>query len=792
MKKISLCFLSMIISSLPLSAQETVHLPFEYKGTKGKFVVEYYTDNIFNIAFEPYGYQRNEKISEASILRPISVDAHVRHSDSVVVLTVKQTTFEFSPTSVTINGEIKITDAYSNDEFVGFQFNSPDNEMFFGGGSRALPLNRRGHRFNLHNAPWYSYEENSGNLNYSVPFITSSKGYGLFFDNPASGYIDICATTPNVVDYAVKSGKLNCFIIFGSDPAAILHNYHLLTGNQPLPPKWVLGNIMSRFGYTSQAQVDSIVAAMQKAKIGLDAVIIDLFWFGDSIKNSIGNLDWMNKRKWPHPEKMIADLKKQHINTVLITEPYVVTGSVNFQKSRPYHATDANGKPYLITEFYFGNGGLLDLFRNDAQDWFWSYYKKQMDKGVEGWWGDLGEPETHPAAIHHNLKDLGFNRLFKADEVHNYFGHIWTKFLYEKFSIHYPEKRLFSLNRSGFAGTQRYNIFPWSGDVARTWGGFRAQPGVMLGMSVSGIPYMHSDAGGFAGGEGDNELYVRWLQFAVFSPILRPHGTALYEKDPLAFSYPSEAALIPEPYRSFAKNAIDLRYKMLPYNYTLSYLQTTKSQPLAAPLYYYFPNDQKVWAIEDQYMWGENILVAPVFHKNEDSRKIYLPAGTQWYRWNSAEPIIGGTETTEIVSLNNIPLFVKEGSFIPLAKGKDFKNTTTAGNNKLELHYYPASTNTSFTLFDDDGASKSSLTNQEFELIQFSGISNNKIEITVESNGGHFRGKPAVRNFSFVIHTDKNITHLTVNGHATKFVTGKQSVRFDTPFNSEKLVIELY
>ncbi len=782
----------MIVSSLQLSAQQSVNLPFEFEAGKGKFVVEYYADNIFNISFLPYGYQRNEKISDAVIIKPVAIAATLQHFDSVSLLTVNKTTFAFSANSLTVNnGKMKLSDAYSSEDFSGFRFTCDEDEKFFGGGSRALPLNRRGQKFNLHNAPWYSYEENSGNLNYSVPFVTSSKGYGLFFDNPASGYMDICASSPHVFEYATKAGKLNFYLILGDEPAAILNSYHTLTGNQPLPPKWVLGNIMSRFGYTSQAQIDSVVAAMKKDGIGLDAVIIDLFWFGDSIKNSIGNLDWMNKRKWPHPEKMIADLKKQQINTVLITEPYVVTGSVNFQKSRPFHATDANGKPYLITEFYFGNGGLLDLFRKDAQDWFWSFYKKQMDKGVEGWWGDLGEPETHPAAVHHNLKDLGFERLFKAEEVHNYFGHIWTKFLFEKFAKEYPDKRLFSLNRSGFAGTQRYNIFPWSGDVARTWGGFRAQPGVMLGMSVSGIPYIHSDAGGFAGGNGDNELYVRWLQFAVFSPVLRPHGTALYEKDPMAFSYPSEAALIPEPFKSFAKTAIDLRYKMLPYNYTLSYLQTTKSQPLAAPLYYYFPNDEKVWTMEDEYMWGENILVAPVFHKEEKWRKVYLPLGSNWYKWNTAHKFSGGTEQIDSLSLLEIPLYVKEGSFIPLAKGQSFKNTADAGNSKLEIHYYPGDKETTYTLFDDDGKSKSSLSKNQFELIRFSGQETGAITITVESNGGAFRGKPISREMNFVIHSNRKISQVQINGRKTAFQVSGNTIRFQTAFAAKKLNVKL-
>ena len=167
----------------------------------------------------------------------------------------------------------------------------------------------------------------------------------------------------------------------------------------------------------------------------------------------------------------------------------------------PYLAVDSSGKPYYLTDFYFGHGGLIDIFRNDAQQWFWQFYKKQMENGVEAWWGDLGEPEKHPSNLYHNLKDYGYKRLFNADEVHNIYGHTWTKMLYDYYAKEYPNKRLFYLNRSGFAGSQRYSIFPWTGDVSRSWSGLRAQLPILIGMSMSGVPYVHSDAGGFAGGK---------------------------------------------------------------------------------------------------------------------------------------------------------------------------------------------------------------------------------------------------------------------------------------------------
>ncbi len=213
---------------------------------------------------------------------------------------------------------------------------------------------------------------------------------------------------------------------------------------------------------------------------------------------------------------MIADFKKQGIKTITISEPYIIDTLENFKIASDLDilATDSLGNDYIDKQFYFGDGSLIDIFKPEAADWLWSKYKNQFEQGVAGLWGDLGEPESHPSDLFHVVG--------KADEVHNIYGHYWAKSIYDRFRRDYPDKRLFFLARSGYAGSQRFGMIPWSGDVSRSWGGLQAQLPAMLNMSMSGIPYMHSDAGGFALGEKDNELYTRWLQFAVFTPILRP------------------------------------------------------------------------------------------------------------------------------------------------------------------------------------------------------------------------------------------------------------------------------
>ena len=715
-----------------------------------------YPHNIYKLVYQPAGYKTNENVSDAVILKPLLRQAPVA-IDSNMTMTIPG----FKSTLVrTIKTELGY----------GFKISLAENERVYGGGERALPLNRRGYAFDLYNNPWYGYGEGADNLNFSVPFFISSAGYGIFFDNPSRGRVDIGKSDSTNFIASFFSGELNMFFIPGNNQAEILSNYHKLTGTQPLPPRWALGNFMSRFGYTSTKQAEDIAAEMKKQHIPFDAIIFDLFWFGDSIKQTMGNLQWVNKQKWPDPKGMISGFNKQHINSILITEPFILKSSLNYNNSKQFHAVDNWGKPYMLTDFYFGNGGLIDIFRNDAKDWFWKQHVPQMNNGVEAWWGDLGEPEKHPKDLYHNLKDMGFNRLFSADEVHNIYGHNWTKMLYEKYSKHYPDKRLFSLNRSGFAGSQRYNIFPWSGDVSRSWGGLRAQLPIMLGMSMSGIPYIHADAGGFAGGEADNELYTRWLQFAAFTPILRPHGTALFEVDKQAISYPSEPALIDTPYRDIVREYINLRYKLLPYIYTLAYKQAKEGTPLVAPLSYWFPGDSLAVNIENQYMFGENIMVAPVTEKDVTQQAVYLPGNVKWYnvtdmasgQYNgeAVENIetgrrILGRKSSRLsynaaAPLEKMPLFVREGSFIPVYDATRFSTTADLKSDTIHVYYYPSEKPSNTVLYFDDGADKNAMAKKAYDLVEIrsSGGDNNMVSVKYLVSG-KYKGKPVKRFIKF-------------------------------------------
>lgn len=715
---------------------------------EGCWSFELFGNDIIKTTFSPVNYTTDEQLSDAVIGKPYpahNVRIRRKHQqiafDDIASINFRNGKYHYNFHNATSD---VTAEYYTVNEFRGFRFKLDETERIFGGGERGLPMNRRGHGFSLYNAPAFSYSEGAENLNFSIPFVISSRGYGIFFDNPSRGYIDAGRKDGSVLEAGFTSGELTYYIINGKNTEEILRRYTALVGRQPLPARWVLGNLMSRFGYRSEEQLSGIIKKMRDEDFPIDAAILDLFWFGDSIRNTMGNLEFVNGEKWPDAPGMMQKMKADGINTVLITEPYFVMGTKGYADSKAFHALDSQRNSYTLTNFYFGFGGLIDIFRKDAQDWFWSKYKAMIEQGVSGWWGDLGEPETHPGDVYHDMKDFGHERLFAADEVHNIFGHYWNRMLSDKYREEYPDTRLFNLNRAGFAGSQRFSVFPWSGDVHRSWSGLRAQLPVMLGMSISGIPYIHADAGGFAGGTKDPELYTRWLQFAAFTPVFRPHGTALEELDRPEAHIESEPVFFPDPFKSIVRSYIKLRYQLLPYNYTLSYRQTREGAPLTRPMFYNDSSDPDLFEANDQYMWGENILVAPVLERGAIHRSVYLPKGI-WYRMTGNTKVKGGQRINEKVSIEQIPLYVKAGSFIP-TQHTSMKNTMDYTGHKLQVTYYPSADTSEYTMFDDNGKSRTSLEKGQYELLYFAAFPGEKCtRITVSSNQGSFEGKPSGR-----------------------------------------------
>ncbi|MFC4699141.1 TIM-barrel domain-containing protein [Glaciecola siphonariae] len=658
----------------------------------------------------------------------------------------------------------------------GFRFALDDTEQILGGGQRVLGMDRRGHRLPLYNKAHYGYSTQSNQMYYSLPAIMSSKNYIIAFDNSANGFLDIGHTENKVLQFEADAGRTSYIFTSGENPADLVRNFVQVTGKQPMVPRWALGNYASRFGYKTQQQTLDTINAFIDQDFPVDAVVLDLYWFGPDIKGHMGNLNW-HKPSFPEPEKMIAELKEKGVKTIMITEPFILSTSSQWQSAVDNKALAKNlaGKPRRF-DFYFGNTGLVDVFDTNAQDWFWQYYQALNEQGVAGWWGDLGEPEVHPGdSLHHFDGDW-----VTGDEIHNVYGHKWAQMVFERQQRARPNERPFIMMRSGFLGSQRYGMIPWTGDVERSWNGLKPQVELSLQMSLFGLAYTHSDLGGFAGGESfDAELYTRWMQYGVFQPVYRPHAQDNIAPEPVFHDQTTQDLV-----RPFVK----LRYQLLPYNYSLSMENSLSGLPMMRPLFLSFP-DADI-SRTDAYMWGDALLVSPVVSKDVREQSIALPKGVWFNFFGSHEQsrprsYTGGKTVTVPAPIDELPVLVKAGAFVPMVDA--MQNTQNYSTERLHVrHYTDASVRQSkYTMYEDDGENPESLSKGEYQRIEFSSERSDDLLSLKMTVNGAYTGAPDARRVMFKIYgLDVKPSTVNVNALDHEFTQKAKATDKNTDINA--------
>lgn len=736
----------------------------EVKTSDGTYRIKPYSDKIIETSFIPNGevFKPN---SHAVIKTPGKVNASVSKTATSISLVTNTITVVINkaPFRITYSNQGKVllsekTGYIKKDSTEILQFNLDNSEMLFGGGARALGMNRRGNRLALYNRAHYGYETRAELMNFCIPLVLSSKMYAVHFDNGAIGHLDLDSKKNNTLEYETISGRKTYQIIVGDTWEDLVANYTDLTGKQPMPARWILGNFSSRFGYHTQEEVEKTINRFQTDGIPVDAIILDLYWFGKTVQGTMGNLDW-DKDQFPNPEKMIADLKAKGVKTVLITEPFILTTSSKWQEAADQKVlvTDTSGKP-ATWDFYFGNTGVVDIFKPEGNQWFWNVYKRLINQGVGGMWGDLGEPEVFPSKV---VTAAG-----KADEVHNIYGHHWAKLIADGYKKEFPNQRPFILMRAGYSGSQRFGMMPWSGDVSRSWGGLQSQMEIALQMGMQGMAYIHSDLGGFAGDYFDNELYLRWLQYGVFNPIFRPHA-----QEDVA----SEVAYKDVHTKAKAKKAVELRYQLLPYNYTLAFENNQKGTPLMRPLFFEEPTNEKVLNEKESYFWGDAFLIKPITKAGVTATEVYFPKSNNWFDFYSGKKYVAGSTETVAVAETSIPTFVRGGSFVPMIE--TIQNTSKYSLDNFNLHFYFDDSVKSSTgkLYNDNGETPEAFEKGQYEILNFNSNNNGnilvlKLTATVGKN---------------YVSTDKNVTVVVHNLKAKRtFINGQETI-FKT--NNESL-----
>ncbi len=577
---------------------------------------------------------------------------------------------------------------------VNLVFDLKEDEVLMGTGERVVGMDRRGYKLPLYNKAHYGYSTHSEQMNYSLPAVMSDQKYILLFDNSAKGWLDLAKTHANTLEFSAEGGRASFIVATAQSYPSLIENYVGITGKQPMPARWALGNHASRFGYKTQQQVIDTINLYRELDIPVDSIILDLYWFGKDIKGHMGNLNW-DYEAFPEPEKMIQQLKEDGVKTTLITEPFVLKNSKRHDEAAQANALslDLAGNEIKYFDFYFGHTSLIDIFSNSGQKWFSQVYKELMEQGVTGVWGDLGEPEVHPHDMQHRLSEFGITA--GADEVHNVYGHQWADLVYNTIKQQQPNTRPFILMRSGFAGSQRFGLIPWTGDVSRSWGGLKPQVELSLQMGLLGLAYTHSDLGGFAGDNYDKEMYIRWLQYGVFQPIYRPHAQD---------SVPSEPVFHDKETQDIIREYIKLRYELLPYNYTLAYENTMTGMPLMRPMFFNDESNSELIAIADQFMWGNEFLVKPVTEAGLKQVDVLLPEGN-WFNYWTGEKYAGGNKVAFPVDLNTIPVLVKAGAIIPSVEAVKSTDDYSSQQLKLDFYFDPEVAESSAQMYEDDGMS---------------------------------------------------------------------------------------
>ncbi len=575
------------------------------------------------------------------------------------------------------------------------------DEQFFGLGEKSGPLNKRGRAYKMWNSDKPCYSPFEDPLYKSIPFFLSSYRYGIFFDNTYKSEFKFGTESQEYFSFEAPGGELIYYFIYGNDYKEILQQYAQLTGKPIMPPKWALGFSQSRGMYTNEALARSMAAEFRKRQIPCDIIYQDIGWV-----EGLQDFDW-RKDRYTDPKGMLSYLDSMGYKMIVSQDPVISQKNSRQWReadSLQYFTTDVRtGKSYDMPWPWGGNCGVVDFTKPEVADWWGNYQQKPINDGVRGFWTDMGEP----AWSNEEATDRLFmkHHLGMHDEIHNVYGFTWDKVVKEQFEKHNPNKRVFQMTRAAYAGLQRYT-FGWSGDagngnnVLEGWGQLAAQIPMSLSAGMGGIPFWATDISGYCGDIKDHkamaELYTRWMQFGVFNPLSRAHHEGNNAAEPWMFGEAAEDA---------CRSAIQLKYRLFPYIYTYSREAYDKGLPLMRPLFLEYPNDEQTFSENGAFLFGKELLVAPVVKKGATTKQVYLPEG-EWIDFNDGKTVYEGEQTIRYKApLATIPLFVKKGSIIPMMPVMNYIHEQKSYPLFFEVFPAAEGMEASFELYEDDGES---------------------------------------------------------------------------------------
>ncbi|NQY67937.1 MAG: DUF4968 domain-containing protein [Flavobacteriales bacterium] len=582
-----------------------------------------------------------------------------------------------------------------NIEFGGYYvYNSHvahENESFFGLGDKPTDFNLKGKRLRNWGSDTYGFEKSRDPLYKGIPFymgLNNSNGYGIFFDNTFDTHFDFGYENDSVASFWAHGGELNFYYIHGPNLIDVVERYAQLTGTHYLPPLWSLGYHQCKWSYYPESVVKSLTDKFRKKKIPCDAVYLDIEYM-----DGFRCFTW-DKESFPNPKRMIKELKESGFKTVVIIDPGIKIDNnywVYQEGIKGNHFCKRGDGALMKGNVWPGECNFPDFTNPKVRKWWATLFKEYVEIGVDGIWNDMNEPavfdiDTFPDDVRHDYD--GNNCSHR--KAHNIYGMQMVRATYEGLIKYQKNKRPFTISRSGYSGVQRYASV-WTGDNVATWEHLKIANIQCQRLSISGISFVGSDIGGFTGNP-NGELYTRWIQLGTFSPLFRTHSAG-DEADQEPWSYG-------EKYEEIVKKFIELRYQLLPYIYTAFWQCTTKGTPIIKPLVFLDQNDCDTHYREDEFGFGDNIVVCPISQPMVTGRKIYLPKGN-WYHYFTNQIFKGNQEVWVDCPLSSMPIFVKEGAVIP-----HFPIMQYVGEKKIEiltLHVYYKNGEHESIIYQDHG-----------------------------------------------------------------------------------------
>jgi alpha-glucosidase len=557
---------------------------------------------------------------------------------------------------------------------------SKEGECFYGLGDKATQMNLKGKRLENFATDQYAFQKDQEPLYKVVPFyigLQNKQAYGIFFDNTFRTFFDFCHERRNVTSFWSEGGEMNYYFIYGPQMEDVVTSYTDLTGKPELPPLWALGYHQCKWSYYPESNVKEITAKFRELKIPCDAIYLDIDYM-----EGFRCFTW-NKEYFPDPKRMVAELAEDGFKTVVIIDPGIKIDKEYsvYQEAleKDYFCKRADG-PYMKGKVWPGECNFPDYTNPEVREWWAGLFKELVsDIGVKGVWNDMNEPavmevpnKTFPMDVRHDYDGNPCSHR----KAHNIYGTQMARATYHGVKRFAYPKRPFIITRSAYAGAQRYSS-SWTGDNVATWEHLWIANIQVQRMSISGMGFTGSDIGGFAE-QPSGELYTRWIQLGVFHPFCRTHSSGDHgDQEPWAFD---------EEVIDITRKFVNLRYQLLPYLYTMFWQYIEEGIPMLKPLVYYDQNDIQTHYRNDEFVFGNQILVCPILEPNAIGRRMYIPRG-QWYNYWTNNLVAGGKEIWVDTNYDEIPVFVKAGAIIPKYPVQQYVGELEFDELTLDLYY---------------------------------------------------------------------------------------------------------